>query len=81
MRVGVMTMLVAKWPGVTQHPKLATIECSTCSALIEVYLAELRDGPDLEWSTLGDECCQSPPVTRCSYARDEIKLRFPDMGI
>jgi hypothetical protein len=65
----------------SQHPKLATIECATCSALIEVYPAAIRDGPDLEWSAPGDECCQSPPVTRCPYARDEIRRRFPDMNV
>jgi hypothetical protein len=64
-----------------QRPKLATIECSTCSALIEVYPAAIRDGPDLEWSTLGNECCQLPPVTRCPYARNEVKRRFPDLDV
>jgi hypothetical protein len=70
-----------KQPGMSQYSKIATIECAKCSALIEVYPASLRDGPDLEWSTLGDECCRSPPVTRCPYARDEIKLRSPGMDL
>jgi hypothetical protein len=65
----------------SQHSKLATIECGKCSALIEVFPTALREGPDLEWGTLDEDLCQSPPLRRCPYARTEIRRRFPDFDI
>jgi hypothetical protein len=59
--------------------KLATVECSTCSALLEVYPQAIPDEPNLGWSALDDgQLCKTPPLRRCLHARAEIKLRFPD---
>jgi hypothetical protein len=57
--------------------KMATIECATCSTLIEVFPTARSEGPDLEWERLGDDHCQSPPLARCPHARREIKDRYP----
>lgn len=59
--------------------KLATIECGTCSALIEVYR---RDEPEysLFWESRSDGFahCQHGAVERCPQAGAEVRLRFPD---
>ena len=58
--------------------KVATIECSTCAALLEVYPQDVPGEPALGWNALGDgHLCQAPPLRRsgmssvrmaCSYA-------------
>ncbi len=58
-----------------RDPKVATIECATCSALIEVFPSIESY---LEWDVLGEDTCQSPPLNRRPYARNEIKRCFPD---
>jgi len=60
------------------RPKLATIECSICSAWIEVYPQDARDGPTVAWNMRDEELCKSPPAGRCPQVRAEIKRRFPD---
>jgi len=58
--------------------KVATIECSTCAALLEVYPQNVPGEPSLGWDVLDDgELCKAPPLRRCPRARAEIKLRFP----
>jgi hypothetical protein len=58
--------------------KVATIECSTCAALLEVYPQNVPGEPSLGWDVLDDgELCKAPPLRRCPHARAEIKLRFP----
>jgi hypothetical protein len=58
--------------------KVATIECSTCSALLEIYPQNEPGEPSLGWDVLDDgELCKAPPLRRCPRARAEIKLRFP----
>jgi len=58
---------------------LATIECSTCLALLEVYPQALPDEPNLGWSALYDgQLCQAPPLRRCPHARAEVKFRFQE---
>jgi hypothetical protein len=58
--------------------KVATIECSTCSALLEIYPQNVPGEPSLGWDVLDDgELCKAPPLRRCPRARAEIKLRFP----
>jgi hypothetical protein len=57
---------------------LATIECATCSAWLEVFPQDVPGEPALGWSTLGDDRCKAPPLNRCPHARAEIKLRFPN---
>jgi hypothetical protein len=57
--------------------RMATIECSTCAALLEVYP---QGGPGeacLGWNTRDEDLCKSPPLRRCPHARAEIKRRFP----
>jgi hypothetical protein len=62
--------------------KVATIECSTCSALLEVYPQDVPGDPALGWDALDDgHLCQAPPLKRCPHARAEIKLRFPNFDL
>jgi hypothetical protein len=56
--------------------KMATIECSTCSTLLEVYPQDEPGKPNLCWTALDDDQCKAPPISRCPYARDEVKRRF-----
>jgi hypothetical protein len=66
----------------SEQSKLATIECATCSALLEVYPQDAPDEPSLGWSALDDgHLCQAPPLRRCPHARAEIKLRFPAVDL
>jgi hypothetical protein len=63
-------------------PELATIECSTCSALLEVHLQNVPGEPSLGWSALDDgHLCKALPLRRCPHARAEIKLRFPSVDV
>jgi hypothetical protein len=58
--------------------KVATIECSTCSALLEVYPQDVPGEPSLGWDALNDgHLCKAPPMRRCPYARAEIKALSP----
>jgi hypothetical protein len=59
--------------------KLATIECATCSALIEVFRRYEPGTTIVVWSTQDDNLCERPPVTRCPRAHAEIRLRFPEV--
>jgi hypothetical protein len=62
--------------------KVATIECSTCSALLEIYPQNVPGEPSLGWDVLDDaELCKPPPLKRCPHARAEIKLRFPGVDV
>jgi hypothetical protein len=66
----------------SEQSKLATIECATCSVLLEVYPQDVPDEPSLGWSALDDgHLCQVPPLRRCPHARAEIKLRFPAVDL
>jgi hypothetical protein len=66
----------------SEQSKLATIECVTCSALLEVYPQDVPAEPSLGWSALDDgHFCQAPPLRRCPHARAEIKLRFPSIDL
>jgi len=56
--------------------KMATIECSTCSTLLEVYPQDAQGEPNLSWRALDADQCKAPPIKRCPYARAEVKLRF-----
>ena len=56
--------------------KMATIECSTCSTLLEVYSREKPGEPNLGWNALDADLCKAPPINRCPHARDEVKRRF-----
>jgi hypothetical protein len=62
---------------VSERPKLASIECAQCSALLEVYPQHAPGKPALEWITQDEGLCKSPPVNRCPHARTEIERRFP----
>jgi hypothetical protein len=55
---------------------IATVECSTCSALLEVSRQEVPGEPNLIWSTSDETPCRAPPVRRCPHARAEVKRRF-----
>ena len=61
--------------------KVATIECATCSALLEVCPQDVSGEPVLGWNTLDEDCCKAPPLKRCPHARAEIKLRFPTVDL
>jgi hypothetical protein len=63
----------------SQHSKLATIECSTCSALIEVY--PQPGEPGIAWGVLDADLCKAPPLNRCPHARGEVKRRFPEVDV
>jgi hypothetical protein len=55
--------------------KMATIQCSTCSTLLEVYPQDEPRKPNLCWTALDDDRCKAPPITRCPHARDAVKRR------
>jgi hypothetical protein len=59
--------------------KLATLECTTCAALLEVYPRDVSDEPGVGWTTVDEECCKAAPVRRCPHALAEIKRRFPEL--
>jgi hypothetical protein len=64
------------------YTKLATIECSTCSALLEVYPQDAPGEPSLGWDALDDgQLCDAPPLKRCPHARADIKMRFPAVDL
>ena len=56
--------------------KMATIECSTCATLLEVYPHDEPGQPNLCWKALDTDRCQAPPINRCPHARAEVKRRF-----
>ena len=58
--------------------KMATIECSTCSTLLEIYPQDAPGEPNLGWTALNADQCRAPPIRRCPHARMEVKRRFPD---
>ena len=65
-----------------QATKLATIECSTCSVLLEVYPQNTPGQPSLGWNALEDgQLCKVPPLKRCPHARTAVKLRFPGVDL
>jgi hypothetical protein len=58
--------------------KMATIECSAYSVLLEIYPQDVGVGePGVAWSTRDEELWMTPPVRRCPHAVGEIKRRFP----
>src|SRR5205085_12464319 len=61
--------------------KLATIECSVCSAWIEIFPPSEREGPSIAWNMRDEELCKSPPAGRCPRAQVDIRRRFPDFDI
>jgi hypothetical protein len=63
------------------HSTLATIECATCSAWIEVYAQDEPGEPSIGWITRDELLCKSPLLKRCPHARAEIKLRFPAVDL
>lgn len=66
-------------PDIDRSAKLATIECGTCSALIEVY-QQYEPNYSLVWETRPDGFvhCRHGAVEHCPKAIAEVKLRFPD---
>jgi hypothetical protein len=61
----------------SDHPKLAPIECAECSPLIEVYPGSERGGPNLEWITPDEDLYKEPPLARCRHARTDVARRIP----
>ena len=58
-----------------QPEKLATIECATCGALIEVFRRDTPDGTTIDWRQHDADLCKQPH--RCPQARLEVRRRFP----
>jgi hypothetical protein len=56
--------------------KMATIECSICSTLLEVYPQEAPNEPNMGWNALDADVCRAPPIRRCPHARAKVKRRF-----
>jgi hypothetical protein len=56
--------------------KMATIECSTCATLLEVYPQDEPAEPNFGWNALDADQCKAPPINRCPHARAEVKRRF-----
>ena len=56
--------------------KMATIECATCSTLLELYPQDEPGQPNLRWNALDEDQCRAPPINRCPNARAEVKRRF-----
>src|SRR5215211_7228492 len=61
--------------------KLALLECSVCSALIEIYRPVTPKVDALAWNMRYDETCQNPPSEQCPQVRAEIRRRFPEGDI
>jgi hypothetical protein len=61
--------------------RLAIIECSVCSAWIEIFPQTDREGPSVEWNMRDESLCKSPPAGRCPQVRAEIKRRYPDFNL
>ena len=59
--------------------KIATLECSICTALLEVFPQDQPREPGVGWSTVDAEACKAPPVSRCPHAVTEVKRRFPEL--
>jgi hypothetical protein len=49
--------------------KVATIECSTCSTLLEIYPQDAPGEPNLGWNALDADQCKAPAIRRCPHAR------------
>ena len=62
-------------------PSTGTVECATCSALLEVYPRGIQGEPNLSWTTQDRELCKVPPVRRCPHAWADIKRLFPDADV
>ena len=61
------------------HSTLTTIECSTCSVLLEIFLQNTPGQPSLGWNALeSGQVCKAPPLGRCPHAWSEVKRLFPD---
>jgi len=58
--------------------KMATIECSTCSTLLEIYPQDAPGEPNLGWTALDEDLCKAPPIKRCPHSRAEVKRRFAE---
>jgi hypothetical protein len=58
--------------------KMATIECSTCSTLLEIYPQDAPGEPNLGCSALDEDLCKAPQIKRCPHARAEVKRRFAE---
>ena len=56
---------------------MVMIDCSTCSALIDVYPQDAPGEPSLDWSTRDEDLCKAPPLRRCPHAPAAMKKRFP----
>jgi len=61
--------------------RAALIECSTCSAVLEIHPQEITGEPRLGWSARDEGLCRVPPLRRCPHAYAEAKRRFPDFDI
>ena len=57
--------------------KLASFECATCSAWIEVYPQDEPGEPSIGWNAQDEALCRSPPIRRCPHLRAEISVRHP----
>jgi hypothetical protein len=55
--------------------KMAMIECSTCSTLLEVY-PDAAGEPNIGCQALDADQCKAPPINRCPHPRAEVKRRF-----
>ena len=66
---------------VTSMAKITSVECSTCSALIEIYRQDVPGEPSLGWTTTDAELCKAPPLRRCPHARADIKRLYPSLNI
>jgi DNA-directed RNA polymerase subunit RPC12/RpoP len=53
--------------------KMATIECSTCSTLLEVYTQDAPREPNLGWNALDEDLCEAAPINRCPHCSYRVK--------
>ena len=63
------------------NARVALIECSICSALLEIHPQEITGEPGFGWSARDEDLCKAPPLKRCPHAHAETKRRFPDFDI
>jgi hypothetical protein len=61
--------------------RVATIECATCGAFIEVYRWRAEGQESIDWSIPDERLCRDPPMRDCRQARLQVRRRFPDETI
>jgi hypothetical protein len=57
---------------------LATIDCSKCSAWVEVHHRGSPAYPIRAWQERDEQLCRAPPLAQCPHLHSIIEEQFPD---